>query len=68
MIKNRALLEKFEKEYMKKEPPDFFINLKIFEAMYEEAHFFGIFPLKNPTEGLEEKIRFAKVLNVSKIA
>ena len=35
--------------------------------MYEEARALNIFPLKDPLEGLEEKIRFVKVLNVSKI-
>ena len=68
MIKNTQLIEEFEKNYIKKERPDFFRNLKIFEAMYEEARALNIFPLKDPMEGLEEKIRFVKVLNVSKIA
>ena len=67
MIKNKRLIEAFEKEYLKKEKPDFFYNLRIFEAMYEEACSFGIFPLKDPLEGIKEKIRFAKVLNVSDI-
>jgi len=68
MIKDTQLIEKFERNYIKKEHPDFFRNLKIFEAMYEEARALNIFPLKDPMEGLEEKIRFVKALNVSKIA
>ena len=64
MIKNRRLLEEFEKEYMRNEKSDYFNNLRIFEAMYEEACSFGIFPLKDPLEGIEEKIRFAKAVNV----
>jgi len=68
MIKDTRLIEEFEKNYVKKEHPDFFRNLKIFEAMYEEARALNIFPLKDPMEGFEETIRFAKALNVSKIA
>ena len=65
MIKNPKMLEAFEKECNEKEKPDFVSNLRIFEAMYEEARSFGVFPLKEPTEGLEDKIRFARMLNVS---
>ena len=64
MIKNPDLLEQFEKEYLRKEPPDFYRNLKIYEAMYEEACLLGVFPLKEPLEGIDEKILLAKALNV----
>jgi hypothetical protein len=66
MIKNPQMFEEFEKNLLKKEQPDFFRNLKLFEAMYEEARELNIFPLKDPMEGLEEKIRFVKMINVSK--
>jgi hypothetical protein len=65
MIKNQRLIEEFEKEYKQNEKSDYFSNLRIFEALYEEACSFGIFPLKDPLEGIEEKVRFAKALNVS---
>ena len=65
MIKHSTLLEQFEKEYLRKEPPDFSRNLRIYEAMYEEACALGIFPLKVPLERLEEKIILAKAINVS---
>ena len=68
MIKDTRMMKEFEKNYLKKDRPDFFRNLEIFEALYEEARAFNIFPLKDPMEGLEEKILFAKALNVSKIA
>ncbi len=58
------LFETFEKEYIENDRSEFISNLVIFEAMYEEARLFGVFPLKYPLEGLEDKIRMARVLNV----
>ena len=65
MIKNRELLEQWEKKYLKAEAPDFFHNLRLFEGLYEEARALGAFPLKDPLEGLEPKIRLAKAINAS---
>jgi len=65
MIKNRELLEQWEKKYLKEETPDFFHNLRLFEGLYEEAHALGVFPMKDPLDGLETKIRLAKAINVS---
>ena len=65
MIKNTKMLEEFEKQYLRNEAPDFFRNLRIYEGLYEEACILGIFPLKDPLEGLDIKIYTAKVLNVS---
>ena len=65
MIKNTKMLEEFEKQYLKNEVPDFFRNLIIYESLYKEAYALGIFPLKDPLEGLDIKIHTAKVLNVS---
>jgi len=38
------------------------------ELSQEKARALNIFPLKDPMEGVEEKIPFARALNVSKIA
>jgi hypothetical protein len=64
MIKNSDLLEDFEKEQMRKARPDYFENLKIFEALYREARGLGVFPLKDPLEGIEADLLLAKALNV----
>ena len=56
MIKRNSLLEAFEIEQMQNTKPDFFKNLRIFEALYEEAKQFGVFPLKDPLEGIEVDI------------
>jgi len=64
MLKRHALLDLFEKEQLKKRKPDYHRNLVIFEALFREAKSLGIFPLKDPLEGLEKDIRLARALNV----
>jgi hypothetical protein len=64
MVKRPDLLQAFEQTRIRKTPPDYFQNLKIFEALYEEAKALGHFPLKDPLEGIEVDIRIAKVINV----
>lgn len=39
MIKNPACFGEWEKEHRRKLKPDFFHNLKIYEAVYKEAQF-----------------------------
>jgi hypothetical protein len=68
MLKRNSLLEAFEKEQMRDSKPDFFKNLRIFEALYEEAKQLGVFPLKDPLEGIEVDIRLAKSLNARNMA
>lgn len=64
MIKNPALVAEFEKSQAQAEPPDFFRNLAIVEALYREACLLGAFPLKDSLEGIDTDVRLAKVLNV----
>lgn len=68
MLKRNSLLGAFEKEQMKNSKPDFFKNLRIFEALYEEAKHLGVFPLKDPLEGIEVDIRLARALNARTIS
>ncbi len=65
MIGDKKVWERWETEYLKSEPPDYWRNLKLVEALYEQARVLGVFPLADPLEGLEVKVRMAKVLNVS---
>ena len=65
MIRDRTLWEQWQKKQLREESLDFSRNLRIFEALYEEACALGAFPLQNPLEGLEAKIRMVKVVNVS---
>ena len=65
MIRNVHLVHEWEKRMMAKEKPDLFRNLRLFEALYEEARLLGVLPGKNPLEGIEHKIRLARKINVS---
>ena len=64
MIENSPLVEEFERKQIKASRPDYSRNLRIFEALYREAKTLGVFPLKDPLEGIEVDIRVAAVLNV----
>ena len=63
MIKDVAFWEAWELEYLRNEPVDFARNLRILDAMYEHARLLGAFPPTNPLEGIEVKIRMARILN-----
>ncbi len=63
MIRRPDLVEAFERDYQRRQPHDYQQNLRIAEALYEEARALGIFPLKDPLDGIDVKIRLAKVLN-----
>ena len=63
MIKNIKLWEKFERELLRKTKPDYKANMKIFEEMYKHALYHKAIPPKNPLEGIEIKIKLAKVIN-----
>ena len=64
MIKKPELLRTFEKSLLRQEPPDFRRNLRIVEALYREACLLGVFPLKDPLEGIEVDVRLANAINV----
>lgn len=63
MIKDVEYLEAFEDALISSHKPDLLTNLKIYEAMWEEAKALGIFPLKDPYDGIEDDIRLAAVLS-----
>jgi hypothetical protein len=64
VFRARELVEAFEKAQMQREAPDYFRNLRIFEALYQEACSLGVLPLKDPLEGIEVDIHLARVINV----
>ncbi|MBC8420709.1 MAG: hypothetical protein H8E10_19160 [Desulfobacterales bacterium] len=66
MIQNPLLVDEFKKAQIKASRPDYFRNLRVFEGLYREANALGVFPLKDPLEGIEVDIRLAGVLNVQK--
>ena len=63
MIKDKKYLQEFEKEIIRSKKADIANNLRIVEALYKEAVSLGVFPLKNPLEGIEVDIKIAKVIN-----
>ena len=63
MIKNREYLGAFEDRLAAEEKVDFFKNLKIYEALWNQAVALGILPLKDPYDGVEDDIRLAKILS-----
>jgi len=63
MIKNKEHLEAFEKRLTAEEKVDFFKNLEIYEALWRQAMSLGVFPLKDPYDGLEDDIRLAGILS-----
>jgi hypothetical protein len=64
MIKNSASLKKFEDEFIKTSGPLAFNKaIRLFTAMWKEAVTLGVFPPKDPLEGIEVDINIAKILN-----
>lgn len=58
-----AEFARFKDDLIRREKVDVLRNFRILEALYEEAVALGIFPLKDPLEGIEVDIRIAKVVN-----
>jgi hypothetical protein len=66
MIRRKELLEEIEKDLMGRNRSSYLENLRIFEAMYQEAKHFGVLPPQDPLEGIEVDIRIARAVNVRK--
>ena len=64
MIKNSEKLQAFEAARIRAEKVDVEKNLRILDALYEEAVMLGALPPKDPLEGIEVKIRIAKAVNL----
>jgi hypothetical protein len=64
MVKAHPLLAQFERRIQSEHKADHAANLRIVEALYEEACALGVFPLANPLDGIEVDLRLAKALNV----
>jgi hypothetical protein len=58
------MLDEFERFLIQAEPPDYFQNLRIVEALYREACALGVWPPQDPLEGIEVDIELARMLNV----
>ncbi len=63
MVKNAKLPEQFELEQLRLTPPDFQGNLRMVEALYEEAVHLGVLPRPDPLKGIERVMEIARALN-----
>lgn len=63
MIRRSALLDAFEREQDRRKS-DHRANLRIANALLKEAWALGVFPLKDPLEGIEIDIEYARVVRV----
>lgn len=55
--------QEFEKDEMAKEKMDIDQKFRILDALYEEAVYLGVFPLKDPLDGIDVDVNIAKVVN-----
>jgi hypothetical protein len=63
----RPDFEKFaawEREYARSQPVDYDRNVRLYEGLYQEAVALGVLPSADLLEGIEHKIRLARLLNV----
>lgn len=63
MIKDKELLERFNREQFRNKKYSYQDALKIFEALWQEAKDLGILPLKNPLEEIDSDMRIARAIN-----
>lgn len=64
MIKNSEMFKNFEDDFFKNQGKlSYSQSLKLFTAMWQEAITLGVFPPREPLEGIEADIKIAKVLN-----
>jgi hypothetical protein len=63
MITNYPAYAQFEQDLIARQLVDPAQNFRIVDALYNEAVALGIFPLKEPLEGLDAILTIAKVVN-----
>lgn len=68
MSMNRRMVQEFEDDLLRSEPPDYFRNLRIVEALLAEARALGVLPLRNPLDGIDVDVRVAEVMRVHGLA
>ena len=68
MITNPGLVQAFEHNLSRQTPADYLANLRIVEALYEEARLLKVWPPTDPLAGIETDIRLARALNVHRVA
>jgi hypothetical protein len=68
MITNASLVQAFKRDLCRRTKADYKANLRIVEALYEEARLLNVWPPADPLAGIEVDLRLAKALNVYRTA
>lgn len=63
MIKNIAYFSEFEKRFISRQKLPVEQAFALLDAMWEEAAFLGVTAFSNPFDGIESRIKIARVLN-----
>jgi hypothetical protein len=63
MVKNPEILQKFEDDYIRNNNQTLEKKFKTYDELRNYAIALGQFPLKDPLEGIEEKIKFVRKLH-----
>ena len=63
MIKDAEALQRFEDSVIRGGKLSHPQALKLFEAMWQEGVALGVFPPKDPLEGIEVDLRIARIVN-----
>ena len=64
MIRPSPLLVEFERVQQQQDRTGYHENVRLVEALYDEARALGVFPPADPLDGIETDIRLAKALHV----
>ena len=66
MIKNSKRWQEFQDEFLQKNTLSYNTSLKLLDGMWEMAVALGVFPPKDPLEGIDVDIQVARILNCLK--
>jgi len=64
MVTNPDLVQSFEHHLIGRTPPDYLANLRIMEALCQEAGLLKVWPPSDPLAGIDVDIRLARALTV----
>ena len=63
MVKNAESVRNLELELLRKSRADYSSNIRLVEALYNEAVLMGAFPPRDKLSGLEVDLEIARVIN-----
>jgi hypothetical protein len=63
-VRDWKAFEEFERNLIRSTKPDLERNLRIVNALYDEARRLGVIPPRDPLAGIETVIEMARVVNL----